>query len=78
MLSQQYEKADEYFQVSLFLESRPYYLGILLLDLGRLEDLRGNRDKAMEYYTKLSKVNAGAYQRYLAQRYFQTPYSLMP
>jgi tetratricopeptide (TPR) repeat protein len=78
MLLEQYEKADEYLQVSLFLENRPYYLGILLLDLGRLEDLRGNRDKAMEYYTKLSQVNAGAYQRHMAQRYLQSPYSLMP
>jgi tetratricopeptide (TPR) repeat protein len=70
----QLEKSKENLDVSLFLERRPYFVGTTILELGRIADLRGDRDEAKRYYNQVISMNAGAYQKRLAQKYLKDKY----
>jgi tetratricopeptide (TPR) repeat protein len=71
-----YGMAQENLETAHFLETRPYFLGQVLLELGKLSDLKGERDRAREYYDEVSSINAGAYQKALTKRYLETKYKI--
>jgi tetratricopeptide (TPR) repeat protein len=76
MLLGQYGRAEENLNIAYFLEKRPYFIGCTLLELGKLMDLEGKRDKAQEYYRDVLDIKAGGYQKYLAKKYLNAKYEL--
>lgn len=75
-LQGQYEKATENLQIAHFLERRPYYEALALLELGRLFDMKGDRKKAVEYYRGVAGIGGGEYLASLARKYIEKPYEL--
>ena len=73
-----YNRAEENLNTALFLEKRPYYTGCILLELGRLMDLQGRRDDALDFYNQSESIKAGAYQKYLAKKYKAQPFAMKP
>lgn len=71
-----FDRAEENLNTSIFLEKRPFYQGCILIELGRLMDLQGRRDEAIDYYKQVGMIKAGAYQKYLAEKYMINPYSI--
>jgi tetratricopeptide (TPR) repeat protein len=70
------DRAGENLETSYFLDRRPYYMGQILLELGRLYDLKGERDRALEFYNEVISINSGAYQKSLAKRYLNKKYEM--
>ncbi len=76
LLMNNYDKAKENLDISNFLENRPYFRGLTLLELGKLADLQGQRDEAKDYYQKVLNIKAGAYEKSLAEKYLKEKYEL--
>jgi tetratricopeptide (TPR) repeat protein len=62
-------------QVADYLESRPFYRGIIALWLGKAADLRGERDVALGYYNAVLSSSAAHYTQAEARRYRFRPYT---
>jgi len=73
-----YDKARENLETSYFLERRPYFQGCTLLELGKLADLQGKRDEARERYNLVQSIDAGAYEKSLAQGYLKRRFTIKP
>jgi tetratricopeptide (TPR) repeat protein len=58
------------------LESKPYYVARLLLDYGKLHDLRGERGGAKNYYREAKKLPGGFLNRKSATEYLRRPFKL--
>ena len=71
-----FNRARENLETSFFLENRPYFLGHILLELGKLADLKGERDSACGYYNEVLTIGSGAYQKSLAKRYLEKKYDI--
>ncbi|MCK4632524.1 MAG: hypothetical protein KAT79_04595 [candidate division Zixibacteria bacterium] len=71
----QLEGAITYLETALFLESRPFYLGLINLWLGKAHDLNGDHTRAREYYGRTLGVPSAAYHQDEARRYLETPFS---
>ena len=71
----EFEAARGYLEGSLFLETRPFYLGMTHLWMGKLADLTGARDEAVEHYSKVMALLSAAYHQTEAERYLTTPYT---
>ena len=69
-------RAGENLETAYFLERRPYFQGQILLELGRLYDLKGERDKALEYYNEVLIIKAGAYEKSLAKKYIARKFEI--
>jgi tetratricopeptide (TPR) repeat protein len=76
MLLGNFDRARENLETSYFLERRPYFLGLVFLELGRLHDLMGKRNDAREYYGQVLEINSGAYQKSLARGYLEKKYAI--
>jgi tetratricopeptide (TPR) repeat protein len=76
MYLKDYDRAEENLSTAIFLEKRPFYQGCILIELGRLMDLQGRRDEAIDNYKQVGMIKAGAYQKYLADKYLANPYSI--
>jgi len=61
---------------ALFLENRPFYLGMINLWLGKAADLRGKRDLAKTHYSDVLAGSSAAYHQDEAHKYLENPYSL--
>jgi tetratricopeptide (TPR) repeat protein len=72
----QFDKAGENLEIAHFLERRPYYQALALLELGRLFDLKGDHRKAVEYYRRVVGIGGGEYLSSLARKYIEKPYEL--
>ncbi|MBK7140549.1 MAG: hypothetical protein IPH75_00550 [bacterium] len=59
---------------SVFLESRPFYRGMGYLWLGKIADLRGERDVAKDYYRHVINTPSAAYHQAEAKRWLERPY----
>jgi tetratricopeptide (TPR) repeat protein len=59
------------------LESKPYYVARLLVDYGKLHDLRGERGRAKGYYREARKLRGGFLNRKTATEYLQRPFKLL-
>jgi tetratricopeptide (TPR) repeat protein len=76
MLMGDFPRAEENLRTSHFLETRPYFLGQVLLELGKLQDLKGERKAAREYYDEVLSIKAGAYQKMLAKKFLENKYAI--
>lgn len=72
----QYDRAQNNLDIAYFLEHRPYFQALALLELGRMNDLRGDRDEALEYYKRIAGTGGGEYLTSLARKYIERPYQL--
>lgn len=70
----EYKKAGQYLDVAFFTEHRTYYRGEILLALGNLYDLLGNRAKAKEYYQQGLAAPLAVFERDLCMKYIDKPY----
>jgi tetratricopeptide (TPR) repeat protein len=59
---------------ALFLESRPFYRGMINLWLGKAADLRGKRDLARKHYADVIAGAAAAYHHEEALKYLENGY----
>jgi tetratricopeptide (TPR) repeat protein len=78
MLMGQFDKAKNNLETSLFLEKRPYFVGCILLELGKLADLQDKHVDAKEYYAQVLNNKSGAYQKSLAKMYREKKFTLKP
>jgi len=62
-------------QLADFMETRPFYSGLIRLWLGKAADLRGERDVAREMYTSVLAIPSAHYVQQEAKYYLQTPYT---
>jgi hypothetical protein len=58
----------------LFLESRPFYIGMINLWLGKAADLRNKRELARKHFSEVMAVPSAAYHQDEAQKYLDSPY----
>ena len=68
------DAAGEYLSLAEFTELRPYYLGRVLLALGRLQDQRNNREEAKKYYQRVLDIPSSYQDKSEAQKYLAEPY----
>ncbi|MCX6834954.1 MAG: hypothetical protein NTW07_07450 [candidate division Zixibacteria bacterium] len=66
--------AEDYLQTALFLETRPFYQGMILLWLGKVADVRGERRIARDYYQKVLAGTSAHYHQEEARRLIERPY----
>ena len=66
--------AEDYLQTALFLETRPFYQGMILLWLGKVADVRGERAVARDYYLKVQAGASAHYHQEEARRLLDRPY----
>ena len=67
--------AYEALKVADFLETRPFYQGLIQLWMGKVADVRGEHDVAREHYGKVLAGNSAFYHQEEARRYIETPYT---
>jgi tetratricopeptide (TPR) repeat protein len=67
--------AWEMLQSGLFMENRPFYEGMFSLWLGKVSDVRGERDVARDYYGRVVTGATADYHQREARRYLESPYS---
>ncbi len=66
--------AQEFLATALFLETRPFYLGMIELWLGKVADVRGEHDVAREHYGRVMALPAAIYTQDEARKLIETPY----
>jgi len=66
--------AEDFLQTALFLETRPFYQGMILLWLGKVADVRGERQLARDYYEKVLAGASAHYHQEEARRLLERPY----
>ena len=71
----EFDAARNYLEGALFLEKRSFYLGMIHLWLGKLYDLTGEREKAVEYYSKVLSLPSAAYHQTEAEGYLKTEFT---
>jgi len=69
------DRARTYLDGALFLETRPFYLGMTHLWLGKLADMAGERRTAIEHYEEVLALASAAYHQREAETYLETPYT---
>ncbi len=69
------DNAYNHLQTALYLEQRPFYLGMINLWLGKLADLIGDRAAARDFYGAVLAGSSAAYHQEEAQRYVETPFA---
>jgi tetratricopeptide (TPR) repeat protein len=70
----EYDRAEQFLELALFVEQRSFYQGEILLALGNLYDLKKDHDKAIKYYQEAISGPIGVYQRQLCMKYIGEPY----
>lgn len=68
------ELAFDFLQAALFLETRPFYLGMINLWLGKLADQLDDHVTAGDYYNLVIGSKSAAYHQEEAARYLENPY----
>ncbi len=66
--------AYDFLHTGLYLEKRPFYIGMAQLWLGKTADIRGERDVAEEYYNYVLAGASAAYHQAEAREYLKKPY----
>ncbi|MCP4684104.1 MAG: hypothetical protein GY867_01535 [bacterium] len=66
--------AQDHLTTALFLESRPFYKGMIQLWLGKVADVRGEHDVAREHYGRVMALPAAIYHQDEARKLIETPY----
>jgi len=76
MFMESYQDAENELKIALFVENRPYYLALVYLAMGRLYDLKGDRQSAKTFYGQAVELNSGEYINALANNYIESPFKL--
>jgi hypothetical protein len=58
------------------LENRPFYVGMVNLWLGKVNDLTGNRQAARDFYGAVLAGQSADYHQKQARYYLEHPYQL--
>jgi len=66
--------AQDHLTTALFLESRPFYKGMIELWLGKVADVRGEHDVAREHYDRVMALPAAIYHQDEARKLIEIPY----
>jgi tetratricopeptide (TPR) repeat protein len=66
--------AQDFLQTALFLETRPFYAGMINLWLGKVADVRGERSVARDHYQEVLAGSSAHYHQEEARRLLQSPY----
>lgn len=66
--------ALEFLNTALFLETRPFYVGMIQLWLGKVADIRGEREVARSHYGQVLALSSAVYHQEEARQFLQTPY----
>jgi len=66
--------ADDFLETALFLETRPFYAGLMHLWRGRLADLTGDRELAEAHYRRVVAGPAADYTQREARELLERPY----
>jgi len=66
--------AFTYLETALFLESRPFYVGMIYLWMGKTSDVMGDHDAAKDYYGLVLAVPSAAYHQNEAKYLIKYPY----
>jgi tetratricopeptide (TPR) repeat protein len=69
-----YEESLHQLNNSYFLETSPFNQATVLLEMGKVEDLSGDRDQAEKSYRQVVALNGGEYQKMMAEKYLKSPY----
>ena len=67
--------ARDYLEGALFLETRPFYQGMIHLWLGKTSDTEGQRELAVEHYRQVLSLASAAYHQTEAREYIEKPYT---
>ncbi len=71
----QYTEANDYLELAWFTERRVYFLGHILLERGKVNDMLGNRDEAIGFYQEcLVNPSASRHQK-LSRQYIDEPFT---
>ncbi len=73
---EKYEDARSFLEVAYFTETRTFNLGEILLTLGKLNDLMGNRAQAEDYYHACLANQSAAWFQEECRRYLAEPFRL--
>lgn len=68
------ESAQDYLSTALFLETRPFYQGMIQLWLGKVADVRGEHDVARQHYRQVIALPAAYYHQTEAKALIDQPY----
>jgi Flp pilus assembly protein TadD len=68
------DMAANHLRTALFLETRPFYLGMINLWLGKVADALGDRAAARDFYGKVLLLPSADYHQKEAQKYLDDPY----
>jgi Flp pilus assembly protein TadD len=66
--------ASDHLQTALFLETRPFYLGMINLWLGKVADVLQDRTAARKFYERVLALPSAHYHQTEARTYLDTPY----
>ncbi len=67
--------ANAYLQTAQFIETRPFYLGMISLWLGKCADIRGERKLARDYYGQVLAQASADYHQREAREYLEKAYT---
>jgi len=68
------ESARDQLELALFLESRPFYIGMINLWLGKTADISDNRQVAEDYYSQVLSAESALYHQDEARRLLEKPF----
>jgi tetratricopeptide (TPR) repeat protein len=66
--------ASDYLQTALFLETRPFYIGMIYLWMGKVADVLQDRTAAQSFYERVLALPSAHYHQEEAKKYLDTPY----
>ncbi len=68
------ENARDQLELALFLESRPFYIGMINLWLGKTADISNNRQTAEDYYSQVLSAESALYHQDEARKLLEKPF----
>jgi len=74
MGSGEYDNAAQFLELAQFAEMRSYYRGVATVNLGRVYDLKGDHERATEYYSEALSIPLSAHDRALCEKYIDEPF----
>ncbi len=71
----QYREANDFLELAWFTERRAYFMGHILLELGKVNDLLGNRDEAIKFYQDCLDWPSASQHQELSRQYINKPFT---
>jgi len=68
------ENAKDQLELALFLESRPFYIGMINLWLGKAADISNDRQSAKDYYSQVLSAESALYHQAEARKLLEEPF----